>query len=65
MKKVFELLNDAKEEHDKIQAALDETDEIPHSMLVGWIGAELDLLTEVIKRVEELEARLDLMKKKF
>ncbi|MBU5557933.1 MAG: hypothetical protein QW751_02430 [Candidatus Aenigmatarchaeota archaeon] len=64
MKKVFQVLDDAKEEHAKLQAALDEG-EVSADLLAGWIGAELDLLTEIIKKVEELEERLDLMKKRF
>lgn len=64
MKKVFQLLDDAKEEHAKLQTALDDS-EVSPDLLAGWIGAQMDLLAELIKKVEELEDRLDLMKKRF
>jgi hypothetical protein len=63
MKKVFQVMEDAKEEHAKLQAALDEGEVTP-DLLAGWIGAEIDLLVELIKKVEELETRLDMMKKR-
>jgi len=64
MKKTFELVDAAKEEHAKLQAALDDS-EVSPDLLAGWIGAELDLLEQLAKKVEEIEDRLDLMKKKF
>jgi hypothetical protein len=63
MKKVFELLDDAKEEHGKLQIALDEGEVTP-DLLAGWIGAELTMLTELIKKVEELEERMNMMRKR-
>jgi hypothetical protein len=65
MKKIFELLDAAKEEHEKIQTALDELDEIPHSLLVGWIGAELNLITEIIKKLEEIRDRQELIRGRY
>jgi NurA-like 5'-3' nuclease len=60
-KKVWELLEAAKEQQDKIQSSLDELDEIPNSLLVGWIGANLDLIEEVIKSLDEHDNRIELL----
>lgn len=61
MKRIFELIDEAKDLHGKIAATWNEKEELSSSLIVGWIDHNTKLLTEVAKKCEELEERLDTM----
>jgi len=61
MKRIFELIDEAKELHKKISDTWAEKEELSSSLIVGWIDHNTKLLTELAKKVEELQERLDTM----
>ena len=60
MKKIWELLDEAKEAHEKMREAWDERGAVSESQMMGWIDQELHILTELARKVEELEERMTL-----
>ncbi|MFQ6009682.1 MAG: hypothetical protein ACE5J7_00995 [Candidatus Aenigmatarchaeota archaeon] len=59
MKKVFEIIDEIKDEHKKIAEAWDEKKEISQSLMIGWIDKNVKLMLELGKKIEELQERLD------
>lgn len=60
MAKIWELLDEAKEAHEKMREAWDERSELSESQVVGWIDQNLHILTALAQKVEELEERMNL-----
>lgn len=61
MKRIFELIDEAKDLHQKIAQTWDEKRELSSSLIIGWIDHNTKLITELAKKIEELQERLDTM----
>ncbi|MEM5814653.1 MAG: hypothetical protein QXD77_02450, partial [Candidatus Aenigmatarchaeota archaeon] len=62
MKRVFELVEESKDLHEKIANVWEKDEELSASLVLGWIDHNTKLIEAVAEKLEELEERLDKMR---
>ena len=63
MEKIFELIDEMKEQRKKIIDTWNEKTEIDNTLLVGWIEQNAELMIELAKKLDEVNTRLDELEK--
>jgi len=59
MKHIYELIDEAKDLHEKIAEVWERDEELSASLVLGWIDHNTKLINALAEKLEELEERLD------